>query len=89
MANQRYTKLYEAILSLNDVDACHRFLKDICTPKELKDLSDRLEVAKLLIDGKTYEQIINETKMSSATIARINRALIYGEGGYKEVLKKK
>lgn len=89
MANKNYTELYKAILSLEDLNQCQRFLNDICTPKELKDLSDRLEVAKLLSANKTYEYIIAKTGMSSTTIARINRALIYGEGGYQEVLAKK
>lgn len=88
MATQNNEKLYKAIMSLNDEDACRRFFEDICTPNELKDLSDRLMVAELLLAGNTYEKIVSETGMSSATIARINRALIYGEGGYKEVLKK-
>ena len=87
MSNENDLVLYKAILSLKDEDACRRFLKDICTPKELKDLGDRLKAAKMLLEGKTYEKITEETGMSSTTIARINRALLYGEGGYKEVLK--
>lgn len=82
-----HKKFYQAVLSLRSEDACRRFFEDICTPKELKDLSDRLQVAQLLIQGVTYEKIIEATGMSSTTIARINRALIYGEGGYREVLK--
>lgn len=81
--------LYHAILSLEDIDACERFLDDIMTPKELKDLSDRLAVAQLLDGGKTYGEITEKTGMSSTTIARINRTLHYGTGGYKEVLEKR
>ncbi len=89
MENQnKKNELYKAILSLENVDACRRFLEDITTPKELKDLSDRLGVAQLLFEGKTYGKITKETGMSSTTIARINRTLHYGEGGYKEVLEK-
>lgn len=84
---KNHKQFYQAILSLNNEDACRRFFEDICTPKELKDLSDRLQVAQLLIQGITYEKITEATGMSSATIARINRALTYGEGGYREVLK--
>lgn len=87
MSNQNNDRLYKAVMSLKNEDACHRFFVDICTPKELKDLGDRLRVAEMLIEGLTYEKIIEETGMSSTTIARINRALIYGEGGYQEVLK--
>ncbi len=84
-----YTNLYEAILSLKDENSCKNFLNDICTPKELEDLSDRLNVAQLLLQGFTYEKIIEETGMSSTTIARINKTLLYGDGGYREVLKNK
>lgn len=81
--------LYQAILSLENEDACARFLEDILTPKELKDMADRLEVAQLLYNGKTYGKITEKTGMSSTTIARINRTLHHGAGGYKEVLNKK
>ena len=74
--------------SLEDMDSCRRFFEDICTPKELKDLGDRLRVAELLHEGMTYEKITELTGMSSTTIARINRALNHGEGGYRKVLKK-
>lgn len=80
--------LIKAILSLENEDVCRRFLADITTPKELKDMKERLNVARLLNEGKTYEKIIKETGMSSTTIARINRTLHYGEDGYKEVLEK-
>lgn len=89
MANKNDKNFYKAVLSLKDEDTSRRFFEDICTPKELKDLGDRLRVAELLIEGRTYEQIIEETGMSSTTIARINRALVYGEGGYREVLDKR
>ena len=89
MTKKDYTNLYEAVLSLKDEKACESFFNDICTPKELEDMSDRLHVAELLLSGFTYEKIIEETGMSSTTIARINRTLLYGDGGYKEVLKNK
>lgn len=88
MAHKNDDNLYKAVLSLKNKDSARRFFEDICTPKELKDLGDRLKVAELLIEGMTYEKIIEETGMSSTTIARINRALIQGEGGYREVLDK-
>ena len=80
--------LYQAILSLESEEACARFLEDILTPKELIDMADRLEVAQLLYEGKTYGKITEKTGMSSTTIARINRTLHHGTGGYKEVLEK-
>ena len=79
---------YKAVMGLKDENSCRRFFEDICTPKELKDLGDRLRVAELLHAGMTYEKITELTGMSSTTIARINRALNHGEGGYEEVLKK-
>ena len=89
MADEKKKKnLIDAFLSLENEDLCRRFLIDITTPKEFKDLSDRFDVARLLYEGKTYEKIIEETGMSSTTIARINRTLHYGEDGYKEVLEK-
>lgn len=83
----RHIKLYEAIMKLESLEDCEDFLKDLATEKELQDFSDRLEVATLLLEGHTYEQISLATKMSSATIARVNRAILYGNGGYKKVIK--
>lgn len=89
MSDENKTKeLIEAFLTIDTPDLFHRFLIDITTPKELQDLSDRFEVARLLYEGKTYEKITQETGMSSTTIARINRTLHYGQNGYKEVLEK-
>lgn len=80
--------LYRALLSLETLSDCENFLEDLCTMKEINDFSDRMEVAILLNQGLTYEQIIEKTKMSSTTIARINKALHYGKGGYRSVLNK-
>lgn len=75
--------LFEAILSLTDRDECYAFFDDVCTIKEVHDMADRLEVARLLMQGITYEQIEKQTGMSSATISRVNRCIHYGPGGYK------
>ncbi|HZJ87313.1 MAG TPA: YerC/YecD family TrpR-related protein [Erysipelothrix sp.] len=80
--------LYEAILKLETIEECHNFFEDIATKKELNDFSDRLNVATLLLEGKTYDTINKETLISSATIARVNRALTYGTGGYKHIINK-
>lgn len=85
----KHKELYEAILSLKTVEECEAFFEDIATKKEVSDFSDRLEVARLLLDGKTYETINKETQISSATIARVNRAIGYGTGGYKLVIERK
>ena len=70
------------------MEECYRFFEDICTVKEIKAISQRLEVVKLLIKEKTYHEIESETGASTATISRINRSLNYGADGYKIVLEK-
>ena len=80
--------LFEAILELDNMEECYRFFEDICTVKEIKAISQRLEVVKLLIKEKTYHEIESETGASTATISRINRSLNYGADGYKIVLEK-
>ncbi|MBR6523034.1 MAG: hypothetical protein IKT39_00285 [Clostridia bacterium] len=79
-------ELFGAILSIEGLDECGKFFEDICTVKELQDLSQRFQVAKLLKLGKSYQEISKETGASTATISRVNRALVYGSGGYKSVL---
>lgn len=80
--------LFEAILSLENKEECYRFFEDICTIKELKAISQRLEVVKLLVSDQTYHAIEKQTGASTATISRINRALNYGADGYNLVLKR-
>ncbi|NLP14172.1 MAG: hypothetical protein GX383_06845 [Clostridium sp.] len=79
-------KLFEAILLLENVEECYNFFEDICTISEIKALAQRLEVAKMLRDKKTYSEITEKTGASTATISRINRALNYGADGYKTIL---
>jgi TrpR-related protein YerC/YecD len=79
-------KLFEAILLLENVEECYNFFEDICTISEIKALAQRLEVAKMLRDKKTYTEITEKTGASTATISRINRALNYGADGYKTIL---
>ena len=74
--------LFEAILCLNDVDECYKFIDDLCTGIELKALSQRLQVAKLLTEHRVYNQIVTETGASTATISRVNRSLKDGNDGY-------
>lgn len=81
-------KLFEAILSLENLDECRRFFEDICTIKELKEISQRWAVVRMLDNGSNYLEISKETGASTATISRVNRCLVYGSGGYKEILEK-
>ena len=78
--------LYEAILTLKDLDECRKFFSDLCTVAELRAMEQRFEVAMLLSDGMIYNDILERTGASSATISRVNRSLQYGADGYQAVL---
>lgn len=79
-------QLYEAILELKTPEECALFFKDLCTVPELKALSQRFQVAKLLTENHVYSDIVKETGASTATISRVNRSLAYdGAGGYNIV----
>ena len=81
-------ELFEAILSLKDLDECYDFFEDLFTMQELITFSQRLQVAKLLHEGNTYEMVRKQVPVSNATITRINTELQYGSGGYKKVLER-
>ncbi|MBP1537209.1 MAG: TrpR-like protein, YerC/YecD [Ruminococcus sp.] len=82
-------ELYEAILHLETVEECRSFFKDLCTIPELKALSQRFQVARMLMDNHVYSEIVHETGASTATISRVNRSLTYdGSGGYSIVFEK-
>ena len=81
-------KLVEAILTLKNVEECYKFFEDICTIKEIQSLSQRLEVAHLLQQNKSYIEISKKTGASTATISRVNRCFTYGTGGYKAALER-
>ena len=78
--------LFEAVLALETPEECRAFFQDLCTVAELRAMAQRLEVAQLLDDGLIYNDILQRTGASSATISRVNRALQYGADGYKTVL---
>ena len=80
--------LFKAILSLETLEECYNFFEDLCTVPELKALSQRLHVAKMLEERHVYSDIVNETGASTATISRINRCIQYGTGGYQSVIEK-
>ena len=80
--------LFQAILLLENEEECYRFFEDICTISELKAIAQRLEVAKMLAENKTYTEIGNETNASTATISRVKRSLNYGADGYKLILNR-
>lgn len=78
----RNEKMYQAILSLQNVDECMRFFNDLCTVTELMAMEQRFQVAMCLNQGMIYNDILAETGASSATISRVNRSLQYGSDGY-------
>ncbi len=84
----RNIKMYEAILTLKDVDECMRFFDDLCTVTELMAMEQRFQVARCLNDGMIYNDILAETGASSATISRVNRSLQFGRGGYDAVFQR-
>ncbi len=78
--------LFRAVLALRSIDECYAFFEDLCTIKELADMAQRLTAARMLLEGKTYEQIVKSVEISTATISRINRCIQYGSGGYRQTI---
>ena len=78
--------LFAAFLKLQSVEECYLFFEDLCTNKEIRDLGQRLEIAKSLDAGQSYLQAAERLGVSSATIGRVKRCLDYGEGGYRLIL---
>ena len=84
--NDMTDRLFEAILTLKSVDECYKFFEDVCTIKEIKAISQRLEVARMLTEKQLYSKIVAETGASTATISRVNRCIKYGNDGYSKAL---
>ena len=78
--------LFQAILELENIDECYKFFEDIATITELKSISQRIQVAKMLREKRVYTEIAATTGASTATISRVNKCLNYGQGGYDIVL---
>ena len=81
--NETTDALFDAILSLESREECYAFFEDLCTVKEISDMAQRLQAAKLLLDGATYVQIVKAVEIS-----RINRCIQYGSGGYRDTIEK-
>ncbi|HEY4601527.1 MAG TPA: YerC/YecD family TrpR-related protein [Cerasibacillus sp.] len=86
LRGKQLDQLFDAILSLDNREECYRFFDDIATMSEVQSLSQRFQVAKMLSEGQTYNEIEKETKASTATISRVRRCIDYGSGGYGLVL---
>ncbi|MDE6312319.1 MAG: TrpR YerC/YecD [Lachnospiraceae bacterium] len=88
LRSEAVDQLFEAVLCLETREECYDFFEDICTVNELLSLSQRLEVAGMLRDKKTYLDIAEKTGASTATISRVNRSLNYGNDGYNLVFER-
>ena len=85
---EQINMLFKAMSSIETVEECFDFFEDLCTVKEIQDMSQRFETALMLSRGKSYSEISAELGVSSATIGRVNRCLNYGSGGYSSVIAK-
>lgn len=85
---EKNEKLYQAILQLKDEQECYEFFQDLCTVSELRSMEQRFAVASLLNEGMIYNEILEQTGASSATISRVNRSLSYGTGAYERVFNR-
>ncbi|MBU5487304.1 TrpR-like protein YerC/YecD [Clostridium sp. MSJ-8] len=77
---------FRAVLTLQSIDECYDFFEDVATINEVKSLAQRMYVAKLLNEKRTYSEIADITGASTATISRVNKCLNYGSEGYTTVL---
>ena len=84
--SQKIDALFELIASITDPDDCKALFRDLCTAKEIENMAERVYAARLLLEGKTYNQVIAQTDISSATLSRVSRCVQYGEG-YRKLLK--
>lgn len=88
LKDKNLDELFRAILTLETLEECYNFFEDLCTVNELKSMSQRLVVAKMLRDEKVYTDIVAQTGASTATISRVNRSLHYGCDGYEVVFER-
>lgn len=86
--NPEIDALFEAILTLKDINECYMFFEDACTIKEIREIAQRFQVARLLNDGQNYQEVNAATSASTATICRVNKCLNYGSGGYRTAIER-
>lgn len=89
MPKRDYKELFEEILKLESIEECEKFFDDLCTINELEAMLQRIKAAKMLLEDKTFQEVEKETKISSATLARVSKCIKYGDGGYKSIIAKK
>lgn len=88
LVTEELDRLFDGILTLKTREECYAFFEDLCTMNELLSMGQRIEVANMLVQHKTYHDIADLTGASTATISRINRTLNYGNDGYELVLNR-
>lgn len=81
-------RLFRTFLNLETVDECYAYFEDLCTVKELEDMAQRLDAAVLLAQGASYQKIMEQVNISTATIGRVSKCLNHGTGGYKTAIEK-
>ena len=84
--NESTDKLFRSFLTLQSLEECYQYFEDLCTVKEILSMAQRLEVARLLANGESYQKVTDDTGVSSATVGRVKRCLDYGTGGYRMIL---
>lgn len=84
--NEKIDELFRLILQMENIEECRALFDDLCTRKELEKMAERVYAAKLLLEGKTYSQVMAEADISSATLSRVSRCVQYGQG-YSRFLK--
>lgn len=84
--NEKIEELYRLILQLDNLEDCRNLFADLCTIKEIEKMAERVYAAKLLMEGKTYNQVMAQADISSATLSRVSRCVQYGQG-YSKFLK--
>jgi len=88
LRSEAMDKLFQSILNLESIDECYAYFEDLCTIKELQDMSQRLETAILLSQGASYQEITQRVGISTATIGRVSKCLNYGKDGYRTAIEK-
>ena len=81
-------RLFQTILNLGSIEDCYAYFEDLCTIKEIQDMAQRLDTAVLLSQGTSYQTIVREVGVSTATIGRVSKCLNYGTGGYRKAIDK-
>ena len=88
LQSESVDRLFQTILNLGSIEECYAYFEDLCTIKEVKDMAQRLDTAILLSQGYSYQKIMENIEISTATIGRVSRALNYGTGGYRAAIEK-